>query len=38
MSKKLIVGLTIAAVIGIGTYAFGHMGYGNASPDDSCWR
>lgn len=31
MSKKLIAGLTIAAVIGIGTYAFGHMGggYGN---------
>jgi hypothetical protein len=31
MSKKLILGLAIAAVIGIGTYAFGHMGgsYGN---------
>jgi hypothetical protein len=31
MSKKLIVVLTVAAVIGIGTYAFGHMGggYGN---------
>ena len=31
MSKKLIIGLAIAAVIGIGTYAFGHMGggYGN---------
>jgi len=28
MSKKLIVGLTVAAVIGIGTYAFGHMGGG----------
>jgi len=28
MSKKLIVGLTVAAVIGIGTYAFGHMGSG----------
>jgi len=28
MSKKLIVGLTVAAVIGIGTYAFGHMGDG----------
>jgi len=26
MSKKLIVVLTVAAVIGIGTYAFGHMG------------
>jgi Spy/CpxP family protein refolding chaperone len=31
MSKKLIIGLTIAVAIGIGTYAFGHMGggYGN---------
>jgi len=29
MSKKLIVGLTVAAVIGIGTYAFGHMGGGD---------
>ena len=31
MSKKLILGLTIAVAIGIGTYAFGHMGggYGN---------
>jgi zinc resistance-associated protein len=31
MSKKLIIGLTIAVTIGIGTYAFGHMGggYGN---------
>ena len=31
MSKKLIIGLTIAAAIGIGSYAFGHMGggYGN---------
>ena len=31
MNKKLIIGLTIAAAIGIGTYAFGHMGggYGN---------
>jgi hypothetical protein len=31
MSKKLIISLTIATVIGIGTYAFGHMGggYGN---------
>jgi len=28
MSKKLIVGLTVAVVIGIGTYAFGHMGGG----------
>ena len=28
MSKKLIVVLTVAAVIGIGTYAFGHMGGG----------
>ena len=28
MSKKLIAGLTVAAVIGIGTYAFGHMGGG----------
>lgn len=28
MSKKLIIGLAIAAVIGIGTYAFGHMGGG----------
>ena len=28
MSKKLIIGLTIAAAIGIGTYAFGHMGGG----------
>ena len=34
MSKKLIAGLTVAAVIGIGTYAFGHMGggYGNYGP------
>ena len=29
MSKKLIIGLTVAAVIGIGTYAFGHMGGGD---------
>ena len=29
MSKKLIAGLTVAAVIGIGTYAFGHMGGGD---------
>ena len=31
MSKKLTIGLTIAVAIGIGTYAFGHMGegYGN---------
>jgi Spy/CpxP family protein refolding chaperone len=29
MSKKLIAGLTAVAVIGIGTYAFGHMGGGN---------
>lgn len=31
MSKKLIMGLAIAVAIGIGTYAFGHMGggYGN---------
>lgn len=31
MSKKLIIGLTIAVAVGIGTYAFGHMGggYGN---------
>ena len=31
MSKKLIIGLTIAVAIGIGSYAFGHMGegYGN---------
>jgi len=31
MSKKLIIGLTIAVAIGIGTYAFGYMGggYGN---------
>ncbi|MBT8364731.1 MAG: periplasmic heavy metal sensor [Deltaproteobacteria bacterium] len=31
MSKKIIIGLTIAIAIGIGTYAFGHMGggYGN---------
>jgi hypothetical protein len=31
MSKKLIIGLAVAAIIGIGTYAFGHMGggYGN---------
>lgn len=31
MSKKLIIGLTIAVAIGLGTYAFGHMGggYGN---------
>ena len=31
MSKKLIYGLAIAVAIGIGTYAFGHMGegYGN---------
>ncbi len=28
MSKTLIVGLTVAAVIGIGTYAFGHIGSG----------
>ena len=28
MSKKLIIGLTIAVAIGIGTYAFGHMGGG----------
>jgi hypothetical protein len=28
MSKKLMIGLTVAAVIGIGTYAFGHMGGG----------
>ncbi len=26
MSKKLIIGLTIAVAIGIGTYAFGYMG------------
>jgi hypothetical protein len=31
MSKKLIIGLTIAAAIGIGTYAFGHMGGGYGS-------
>jgi Spy/CpxP family protein refolding chaperone len=29
MSKNLIIGLTVAAVIGIGTYAFGHMGGGD---------
>ena len=31
MNKKVIIGLTIAVAIGIGTYAFGHMGegYGN---------
>ncbi len=31
MSKKLILGLTVAVSIGIGTYALGHMsgGYGN---------
>jgi len=31
MSRKLIIGLAIAAAVGIGTYAFGHMGegYGN---------
>ena len=28
MSKKLIMGLTIAVAIGLGTYAFGHMGEG----------
>jgi len=28
MSKKLIIGLTIAVAIGIGTYAFGHIGGG----------
>lgn len=34
MSKKVIVGLAVAAIIGIGTYAFGHMGggYGNSAP------
>jgi Flp pilus assembly protein protease CpaA len=31
MSKKLIAGLTVAAVIGIGTYAFGHMGGGDGT-------
>ena len=31
MSKKILTGLAVAAIIGIGTYAFGHMGdgYGN---------
>ena len=33
MSKKLIIGLTVAAVIGIGTYAFGHMGGGDGYYD-----
>ena len=28
MNKKLIIGLTIAVAVGIGTYAFGHMGGG----------
>jgi hypothetical protein len=28
MSKRLIIGLTIAVAVGIGTYAFGHMGEG----------
>jgi Spy/CpxP family protein refolding chaperone len=28
MNKKLIIGLTVAVAIGIGTYAFGHMGDG----------
>jgi hypothetical protein len=28
MNKKLIIGLTIAVVVGVGAYAFGHMGGG----------
>lgn len=28
MNKKIMIGLAVAAVIGIGTYAFGHMGGG----------